>query len=169
MPTNAEALSRLLLADRAPLMRWVARIVGAGPAAEDVTQSLWLRVQRVADDPPITHKRAYLYRLASNLALDHGKREARLQSVHEEAQALLWGSDHALAADRTILARDTLKRIKTGINALPSQTRRVFELHRYDHLTQREVAERLGISTTAVEKHMRRAMTVIAACRDADD
>jgi RNA polymerase sigma factor (sigma-70 family) len=166
MPTNATALSRLVLTERLSLLRLARRIVGTGPAAEDVAQSLWLRVQRVEDDPPILNKRAYLYRLATNLALDHASGEARRASVHEEAQALLWGADHALAADRAVIAREMLQRIEVAIGGLPEQTRRIFELHRYEGLTQRALADRLGISTTAVEKHMRRAMRVLAEARD---
>lgn len=168
MPTNAVALTRLLLNERSSLLRLAQRIVGTAPAAEDVTQSLWLRIQRVEDHPPILNKRAYLYRLATNLAVDHASFEARRAEVHEEAQALLWGTDHALAADRAVIANETLRRIEAAIGGLPEQTRRIFELHRYEGLTQRVLADRLGISTTAVEKHMRRAMRVLGEARDGD-
>lgn len=77
-------------------------------SADDVTQSLRLRVQRIADVPPITNPRAYLYRLAANLAIDHLKGEMRRLQVDVEAQALLWGSDEALAADRVVIASDAL-------------------------------------------------------------
>ncbi|MFT4025638.1 MAG: sigma factor [Novosphingobium sp.] len=106
MLTNAFVISKLVLAERTSLQRLVQRIVGSAAAAEDVTQSLWLRVQRIADDPPIANKRAYLYRLASNLAIDHLKGEARQLEVHQEAGALLWSCDEALAAERVVIAND---------------------------------------------------------------
>ncbi|WP_313436440.1 sigma factor [Novosphingobium sp.] len=71
MSSNASTLTRLLLLERPSLLRLAQRIVGSAPAAEDVTQSLWFRVQRVGDDPPIVNERAFLYRLATNLATDH--------------------------------------------------------------------------------------------------
>lgn len=81
MPTNAAALTRLLLRERPSLLRLAQRIVGTAPAAEDVTQSLWLRIQRVEDDPPIANKRAYLYRLATNLAVDHARSDQRREDI----------------------------------------------------------------------------------------
>lgn len=71
MPTNAIALTRLLIAERVALVRRLRRMVGSEPVAEDLTQSLWLKVQRIDDHPPITNKRSFLFRLASNLAIDH--------------------------------------------------------------------------------------------------
>ncbi len=59
MSNNAHALTRLLLAERPSLLRLAQRIVGDPAGAEDVTQSLWLRIQRIGDDPPIVQKRAY--------------------------------------------------------------------------------------------------------------
>lgn len=147
-------------------MRLAQRIVGNITDAEDVTQGLWLRVQRVDDDPPIENKRAYLFRLATNLAADHIKAERRKLEVHEEARAWLWGTDYTLAADRVVIAQDTLRRIAVILANLPDQTRRIFHLHRFGGMTQRAIAEELGISTTAVEKHMRRAMSNLAAARD---
>ena len=134
MSTNASAISRLIVAERPSLLRFVRRIVGSGAGAEDVTQSLWLRVQRIAEDPPITNQRAYLYRLAANLAIDHLKVETRRSQIEIEAQALLWGCDEALAADRVVIASDMLTRVEAAALALPEQTRRVFELHRYEGL-----------------------------------
>lgn len=168
MPSNARALANLLLRERPSLLRLAQRIVGSVPAAEDVTQGLWLRIQRIEDDPPIANKRAYLYRLATNLAVDHIKAEARRCDVHEEAKALLWGADHAVAADRAVIANDILQRVTAAIAGLPDQTRRIFHLHRFEGMTQRVIAEQLGISTTAVEKHMRRAMRVLAEAREDD-
>jgi len=88
MPTNARAISRLIVSERPSLLRFVKRITGSGASAEDVTQSLWLRAQRIADVPPITNPRAYLYRLAANLAIDHLKSETRRSQIDVEAQAL---------------------------------------------------------------------------------
>lgn len=76
MPTNAVFLSSLLTTERSALVRWVARIVGE-PAAEDIAQSLYLRVQRVQDHPPIVNKRSFLFRLAHNLAIDYPRAERR--------------------------------------------------------------------------------------------
>jgi len=83
MTTNALALTRLLIRERPSLLRLARRIVGSAPAAEDVTQTLWLRVQRIEDDPPILHKRAYLYRLATNLATDQLRARRRYDALFE--------------------------------------------------------------------------------------
>lgn len=169
MATNATLLTRLLLAERPALVRLAQRIVGNFALAEEVTQSLWLRIQKIADDPPILNQRAYLYRLTTNLATDQLKGEKRRLDIQEEANALLWGADHALAAERAVIARDMLRRIEATIAAMPEQTRRIFLLHRYDGLSQRECAERLGVSSTTIEKHMRRAMTLLIQARDEND
>lgn len=166
MLNNAAALTHILLSERPSLLRLAQRIVGSISGAEDVTQSLWMRIQRVEDHPPIINKRAYLYRLTANLATDHIKAEQRRLEVHEEAQALLWGADEAFAADRIIIASDMLHRMEKAIAGLPEQSRLIFEMHRYDGMTQRAIAEQLGVSTTTVEKHMRRAMRVLADARD---
>lgn len=119
MPTNAVALTRLLLNERPSLLRLAQRIVGTAPAAEDVTQSLWLRIQRVEDDPPIIHKRAYLYRLATNLAVDHARSDQRREDVHAAAQDLLWGSDPSLQPDRIVDSLHTLRRVEAAAETFP--------------------------------------------------
>lgn len=158
MPTNATALTRLLLSERLSLLRLVRRILGTTPAAEDVTQSLWLRVQRVEDDPPIANKRAYLYRLAANLATDELRATRRHDALFEASDAPADASSPIPSAERSLLDRERLKRLEAALEELPLRCRQVFVLRRIDGLPPAEVAERLGITVNAVAKHVRIAL-----------
>ncbi len=167
MSINATALSRLLLAERQSLLRQLSRLVGRD-GAEDVAQKLWLKVQAVRDDPPILNKRAYLRRLAHNVAVDHIKSDRRKTAVAQHAEALLWGQDHEPGPDRIVESRETLQRVRDALAGLPEPTRTILHLTRMEGLTQRETAERVGVSSTTVENHLRRALHDLAQVRDGD-
>lgn len=165
MPTNSIALTRLLLAERKSLLWQVRRLVGSD-SAEDVAQKMWLKVQAVRDDTPILDKKAYLRRLAHNVAVDHVQGDQRQATVAERSAALLWGVDYELGPERIIESRDTLERIRRAIGALPEPTRTILRMTRLEGLTQRETAERVGVTTTTVENHLRRALAVLGRIRD---
>lgn len=162
MPTNSIALSRLLLAERNALLRRVRRLVGSD-GAEDVVQKLWLKVQAVRDDPPIDNPRAYLRRLAHNVAVDHAQGDKRRRDVHAEAMALLHEGAAGVSGERIVLARDELAKVERVIAALPEPTRRIFLLSRVEGMAQREIAAHLGVSRPTVEKHLRRAFDAVTA------
>lgn len=157
MPTNAIALTRLLLTERPSLLRLAQRIVGL-PAAEDVTQSLWLRVQRVEDDPPILNNRAYLYRLAGNLATDYARWTRRHDQLFEAADPPTDAPSDEPSAESRVIDRERLARLEAVLEELPLRCRQVFVLRRIDGLPAHEVAARLGITVNAVAKHVRIAV-----------
>lgn len=165
MSTNAIALSRMLTAERPFLVRWIARIVGE-PAAEDVAQNLYMRVQRVEDSPPILNMRAYLLRLAANEAWDKGRELARQRRLQEQANAILWGADTPPTIDRVLIAREALDRVLEAADQLSEPTRTIFWLNRIQGMAQRDIAVQLGVSRTTVEKHIRRAMKLLSEARD---
>ncbi|MCG2841292.1 RNA polymerase sigma factor [Sandaracinobacter sp. RS1-74] len=167
MPTNALALTRLFMRERPSLLRQVRRLVGADNA-EDVAQKLWLKVQTVRDDPPIIDKNAYLRRLAHNVAVDHVQGDQRQATVATRAEALLWGVDYELGPERIVESRETLERIRAAIAALPEPTRTILRLTRFEGRTQRETAEQVGVTTTTVENHLRRALARLGRIRDGD-
>ena len=59
-------------------------------------------------------------------------------------------------------ARQELERLGTIVAALPVQCRRVFELRKFDGLSHRDIAQRMGLSEKTVENHLTRALARIA-------
>lgn len=158
MPTNATALTRILLAERSSLLRLAQRIVGNVSAAEDVTQGLWFRVQRVDDNPPIENKRAFLYRLTVNLATDQARMDRRYGALVESGDLPESVVDGLPSPEKALLDREKLDALLTALDELPPRVREVFEMRKFDDLPMNEIAARLGLSRSAVAKMMQRAL-----------
>lgn len=133
--------------------------------AEDILQELWLRTS-ASPAATVEHWRGYLFRAANNLVIDRvrarRRREARDREWTESVHGVSTGgeeiADSADAADRGIEAEQEAQRLAKAIAELPDGARRVFELHKIDGLSHADVADRLGISKSGVEKHMAVAM-----------
>lgn len=62
-----------------------------------------------------------------------------------------------------VIDRDRLERIVRVVQKLPARTQSIFRLHKFDGVSHAEVAARLGISRSSVEKHMMDALRILAA------
>ncbi|PNU02206.1 sigma-70 family RNA polymerase sigma factor [Novosphingobium guangzhouense] len=169
MSGNAAALSSLIIAERNALLRRAERLVGNPADAEEVVQSMWLKVQGLTDDQPILSKRAYLFRLARNLAFDMRRSQQRRGRLADDVQGILTESDDAPGQDRILDSARVLERVRQAALALPEPTRTIFRLNRFEGETHKGIARRLSISTTTVENHIRRALEALAAARDGYD
>ena len=164
MTTNASALTEMLIRERPALLRLVQRILGNDGGAEDVIQAIWFKARGVDSGQAIDNPRAYLYRLATNLATDHGRertRRARLLAEH-----YLWGPDEVLSTEEQAMAQDELQRVLAAAAHLPEPTRTIFRLNRLQGMTQADVAKRLKVSVTTVENHVRAALQRLAWARN---
>jgi RNA polymerase sigma-70 factor (ECF subfamily) len=168
MPNNATALSRLLLSERPSLLKRLRRILRDDGSAEDVAQSLWFKVRAVDDDPPIANLPAYLHRLAMNAATDALRASSR-EGARRDAEIadILWVEDDRPAPDREVIGRDMLERIMQALDALPEPTRTIFRLNRFEGMPQREIAGIYNVSTTIIERHIRRALKALDDVRKA--
>lgn len=161
--SNASTLTDLLIRERPALLRLVRRILGSDSSAEDVIQAIWFKARGVDGNLAIDNPRAYLYRLATNLATDQGRersRQARLLADH-----YLLGPDEVLSTEEQAMAQDELQRVLAAADHLPEPTRTIFRLNRLQGLTQAEIARRRGVSVTTVENHVRAALQRLAWAR----
>lgn len=164
MAWNAETLTELLVHQQPALRIFLVRC--AGPDAwEDLYQNLWIRIQRVTENPPIRDGKAFLFDLARKVALDHGRAEGRRRRLHVDIQYVLWGPDYGPPLDVAAISREEFVHLLATVAALPEPTRTIFSLNRLENITQREVASRVGLSQTSVEKHISRALKMISLAR----
>ena len=163
------SLLRAFLENHPDLVRFLSRRLRCLFTARDLAQEVYLRLARAGGEDTVENPRALLFRIAANLATDYVRVQGRRAELLQEANALLWDQEDEISPERQILARDELVRIGAALASLPERTRRVFYLNRFEGVTQSEIARRLGISRTSVEKHMRRAWARVADARGAID
>lgn len=159
------------LQKRADLLRYFTMRLNSEAAAEDIVQDIYLRIVSanvgVVDNPS-----AYLYRLGTNLMLDRLKQQRRSalrdDAWHDTRHVRVGGEDMANdpSAEDAVAARQRLQRIMTAIEDLTPQCRRAFRLHKFDGLSHAETAAAMGISRSAVEKHVSTALRLLLARLD---
>lgn len=136
---------------------------GAGDDAEDLVQEAYARMAGRASRDPVVNPEGFVLRAAHNLAVTAHRTRSRHERIHadEAVTALI---TPAAVPDEVIAARARLRVVEAAIAELPPRAREVFVMHRVDGMKYGEIAAALGISTSAVEKHMARALTRLA-CR----
>lgn len=129
--------------------------------AEDALHSAYLRLQRYREGRQVDNPEAFLLRAAQNIAIDDFRRRARIADSPVEALCEDRADPQALQ-DEVLEMRNRLSHIETGLARLAPRTRQVFEMHRLDGLKYREIAERLGVSQSTVEKDIAKAALFLA-------
>ncbi|MNO71016.1 putative RNA polymerase sigma factor FecI [compost metagenome] len=147
----------------ADLMRFLARRLGDNQRAADVAQDTWLRLAAQPEDAGVDDPRAYLFRVAGNIAIDNLRREGRLAELHVQEDAANEVSDPAASLERRLLAREALEGLDAALDDLPPKAREALLLNRLEGLTHAQIAERLGVSESMVGKYIVQAMR---HCRD---
>lgn len=159
-PTGIEAV---FLANRDKLVRFlIAR--GAGDAAEDLVQDLWVKLSGRTDGP-IANPLAYLYRAADMLMIDR-YRSRRQAEQRDQDWAEGQGGPEPPVAERTVEARQTAERVAATLAALGERPALVFRRARLDGVPQKQIAAELGVSISTVESDLRMAAHAIAALKE---
>ena len=110
----------------------------------------------------IDNLEGYIFRTASSVLRDQARRD---QVRHAKGHDELTEKDHPAeerTADRVLQAREEIAQVVRALEELPERTRDIFLMRRYEGLAYGDIAERLGISVSAIEKHVAKAVAHIA-------
>jgi RNA polymerase sigma factor (sigma-70 family) len=157
----AQGIEGVLLANRSRIIRFL-EVRGAGDAAEDLFQDLWMRL---TDRPmgPVADPLPYVMRAANNLMLDR-YRSARQSALRDQA----WGeaaAGHVPSAETALISREQLVLVEAAIVATGERPARIFRRFRVDGLQQRDIASEMGVSLSTVEADLRKVYAALAALR----
>lgn len=153
------------------LVAGIRRQYGSGPPdPEDVAQEAFRRAYERADLMQITNLRGFLWRIARNLVIDAKKsKESRSKYDFEVAQIFFPLRGDISSPETVIQAREQLRQINALLRSMPKKRRWALLARRLEGLTHEEIGQRLGISRSAVAKHISRAEMQISELLLEDD
>jgi RNA polymerase sigma factor (sigma-70 family) len=168
MSFSENDLHRIYLSAHNRLHQFLTWRVQCPDTASDLLQEVYLRLP-LLKPPPQTQSEvhAWLYRVASNLSVDHIRTQQRHAGLLE---IYAGGSEEPIDAtaepDRTAMACEELQQIGAALSELPKRCVEVLYMSRIEGLTHGEIARKLGVSKSLVEKLIMRALN---HCRQAID
>jgi len=166
-PPNHRDFARLYRATLAPLRRYLARFLGDPTEAQDVAHDAYLRVYPAEGKRPAEKPEALLFTTARRLALNRLKRRRIAPFVSESARPDLAPSP-VPGVVQTVMARQEWRQLEDAIARLPPGCRSVLLLRKVELLSHREIADRLGIAVSTVEKQHARALRLLRAALPVD-
>lgn len=154
---NITVLRKLLVAEYHGLDRRLTRRFGSADFASDVLQETYLRLQEMTDIGPVRSPKAYLFRIAVNIANDRRRAESRRLTA-DEIGWLLDIPDEGPDAARVVEGRSEINRLGRAIAELPERRRRVLVLSRIEGMPHRQIAELLGVTIRTIETDLKQAL-----------
>ena len=130
---------------------------------QDYMQSCYLKLWESLDTIDTqTEVMPFLYTISRNLVIDHLRKSSRVEYTED----LHRYSGHLQAVNTTehyLAEKESTRQVAELLNLLPERRRQVFLLIRIEGMSYKEVANRLKISVSTVEKHMHEAYKTISA------
>ena len=144
--------------------RFFSRRLRDGADVEDLTQEVFARLLKRAEIGDIANIEGYLFHTAANLLRERARKAARRPGDEAaEFDADLTQTDEVSSPERILLGREAYARMVEALQELPERTRTIFVLNRFEELTAAQIARRLGVSISTVEKDMMRAIAHLKA------
>ena len=142
---------------RPALMAFFLRRLANHAEAEDLTQEVFTRLMALGADG-MRQADAYVFQMAANLLRDRGRREKVREAYRFGVLAGEGVGVEPLDPERVLAGRQSLGQIAAALREAPERTRSIFLLYRVEQMKKRDIAETYGISTSAVDKHLMKAM-----------
>jgi len=153
------------LQNQAALKRFLSRMLPIAADVEDAAQEVFLRAHIAASTETVVSPKAFLFRIARNLAINERAQMWRTRTTHIGAAHDLPG----LGADDSVSNEDRwdsdrkMLLFSEAVARLPAKCRQVFVLRKLYDVSHKEIAKKMGVSVGTVEKHI---ATGLARCME---
>ena len=129
---------------------------------DDLVQESFARMLQARETGPIRSARALLFTTARNLALDAVRRQrvVAFEPITDDPDSPVLADSTDVIA--TVSKQQELELLTKAIQSLPERSRQIFTLRTAYGLTQRQIAEKMGVSESTVEKLMAQGIRLCA-------
>ncbi|MDG2527902.1 RNA polymerase sigma factor [Caulobacter endophyticus] len=150
---------------RQALARYFRNRVPDPAEVDDLVQEVFTRIAARDSAEPVGHLSGFVFQIASNVLADRGRRRFARKADDHVAFDPDRHAEEDFDPHRILAGKEALRAATLALLDLPFRTREIFILHRLEGRKSREVAAQLGISVSAVEKHMVRAIQHLSSVR----
>jgi len=162
------ASPRTLLAREAgPVRRWLAgyflRHVRNDHEVDDLVQEVFTRIVARDSEERVEHLGGYVLKTAGSVLADRARRRSSRQADHHVSFESDLHGDVEIDPERVLSGKEELHAATAALLGLPERTRTIFVLRRLEGYRMGEIADHLGISVSAVEKQMLKAIRHLSA------
>lgn len=155
MKVNRSPLYHAFVQHERALKRFIGRFLRNRQDIEDVAQETFLRAYSTGRD--IEQPKSFLFRIARNTALNQIARKSNQVTDYLEDSGLMDVIGES-TSEEEVAAAQVLGLHCEAVASLPLQCRRVYLMRKVYGMTHKEIAERLGIAVSTVEKHLIKAV-----------
>ena len=153
---HKERVGSLFEEHNAALISFLSARLPSEEEAKEIAQEAYVKLLGLDEPAAINHFRAYLFRVAANLAAD------RLKQRHRRAElrnmAFVGAARTSPSPEKTLHAAQKLAIIQEAIQELPAKCRTAFLLRKVHQFSTRETGERMGLTGRMVRLYVARAM-----------
>lgn len=161
---NADAFEFLFKGYYPRLFGYALRFIPDEDEAKDVVQDCFATFWEKRESFSSTALTSLLFTMVKNGCINYLKRQQTVKKYQLSyidglpGEERLYHSDFMMPADSKLLFDELQEQVNRVIDSLPARCKEVFLMSRFQGLKNREIAEQLKISTTAVEKHISKAI-----------
>ncbi|MCF7980720.1 MAG: RNA polymerase sigma factor [Pseudomonadales bacterium] len=149
---------------RNPLLHYLTRLLDSSEDATELLQETYIRLLEQKNLEHLeANERAYLFKIATNLVRDKSRRDKARQRHRHEPFVEDQQNQEIVPITTQLDWYLALESLKSIIHELSPRGRRIFILHRFKHMTYKEIANLLGITTRTVERDM---SLVMSQCKE---
>ena len=160
-PRDREMVAAIFDRYRSAILAYFKRRLGDPAEAEDLTQEVFLSLLRRADVEAIENIEGYIFQTASNLLLQRQRTISRRPRLDGDYDVAVGTVPDDVSLERILLGREACTIFNGALQELPERARVIFVLNRFEAMSGREIADRLGVSISTVEKDMIRAIAFL--------
>lgn len=139
---------------RGALLAFFLRRTGNYSDAEDLVQEVFVRLLASDHGGGPRGGYSFIFEIAANLLRDRHRRATVRASFRTVTEPLDSAKHDPLTPERVLISKREVERALAALDEVGVQSRRIFTMFRFEQVPQKEIARQLGISLSAVEKHV---------------
>lgn len=154
---KSETLASLFREHNRSLVSYLALRLHSLQEAKEVAQEAYVRLLQLDRPGAESFLKTYLFRVATNLAVDRLRRRNYRRQV-EQIEGAVDIDCGINDPEQTVLAKDALRMLDVCLGELPEKCRQAFLLFRMEGCNQEEIAKRLGVTDRMVRHYINQAL-----------